>query len=137
MFDEKRILEQLRDIFDEKTALRLTQVFASVFEPVYPLTRFTDRFDSIDRTLDRAAAIAEGTEARLAALTERVDGLAEAQARTEAGLEALGRRVDALAEAQIRTEGVLTGLGIEMKKCGMRSAGSPTRWGTTWKTRRM
>lgn len=116
MFDEKRILEQLKDIFDEKTALRLTQVFASVFEPLYPLTHFNNRFDSIDRTLDRAATIAEGTEARLAALTERVDGLAKAQARTEAGLEALGRRVDALAEAQIRTEGVLTGMGIEMKK---------------------
>jgi len=137
MFDEKRILEQLKDIFDDRTAIRLTEIFASVFEPLYPLTRFNDRFDSIDRSLERFATIAERTDARLAVLTERVDALAEAQTRTEArldalaeaqtrteaGLEALGRRVDALAEAQTRTEARLdalaeaqTRLGIETKR---------------------
>ncbi len=130
MFDEKRILEQLKDIFDEPTAVRLTQVFASVFEPLYPLTRFSDRFDSIDRRIDALVEAQTRTEAGLEALGRRVDALAEAQTRTEAGLEALGRRVDALAEAQARTEAridalaeaqtrtedVLASLGIETKR---------------------
>jgi chromosome segregation ATPase len=118
MFDEKRILEQLKDIFDDRTAIRLTEIFASVFEPLYPLTRFNDRFDSIDRSLERFATIAERTDARLAVLTERVDALAEAQTRTEAGLDALAEAqtrteagLDALAEAQTRTEAGLETLG--------------------------
>jgi len=109
MFDEKRILEQLKDIFDEPTAVRLTQVFASVFEPLYPLTRFSDRFDSIDRRIDALVEAQTRTEAGLEALGRRVDALAEAQARTEA-------RIDALAEAQTRTEDVLASLGIETKR---------------------
>ena len=63
-----------------------------------------------------AAALAElsqaqtRTEARLEALTERVDELAAAQVRTEARLEALTERVDGLAAAQRTTQEQLSSL---------------------------
>ena len=82
MFDQKDVFEQLKEIFDEDTALRLTQVFASVFAPVEAPARHETRLDRIDRSLDginaaldRIVAIGERTDKRL-------EELAAAQART-------------------------------------------------------
>jgi predicted nuclease with TOPRIM domain len=131
MFDQKDVFEQLKAIFDEDTALRLTQVFASVFAPVEALARHETRLDRIDRSLDginaaldRIVAIGERTDKRLeelaaaqarteevvAGLSARFDTLAAAQARTEEKLEALTGRVDNLTAAQARTEQVVAGL---------------------------
>ena len=107
MFNERKVFEQLREIFDEETASRLTQVFASVFEPIESAIQQVDRsverqeaaeralevdkrFDRIDTTLERITQIQARTD-------ERLEELAAAQQRTEA-------RVDDLTVAQQRTE---------------------------------
>ncbi|MFP4566591.1 MAG: hypothetical protein ACLFNX_08830, partial [Spirochaetaceae bacterium] len=82
MFNERKVFEQLREIFDEETASRLTQVFASVFEPIESAIQQADRslerqeaaerahevdkrFDRIDATLERITQIQARTEERL------------------------------------------------------------------------
>ncbi|MDI3299488.1 MAG: hypothetical protein QJR08_10005 [Bacillota bacterium] len=73
------------------------------------------RLEALTARVDALAEAQRRTEARLEALTARVDALAEAQKRTEARLEALTARVDALAEAQRRTEGTVQTLVAEMQ----------------------
>jgi hypothetical protein len=55
-------------------------------------------------------ALVRGIAEQLAALTARVDQLAEAQARTEQQLATLARRMDQLVEAEIRSENRLADL---------------------------
>ena len=124
MFNERKIFEQLREIFDEETASRLTQVFASVFEPIESAIQQADRslerqeaaerahevdkrFDRIDATLERITQIQARTDERLEALGARVDDLTAAQQRTEA-------RMEELAAAERRTDERLEALGLRV-----------------------
>ncbi|MFP4705743.1 MAG: hypothetical protein ACLFMV_13130 [Spirochaetaceae bacterium] len=132
MFDQLKIFEQLKEIFDEETASRLTRVFASVFEPLESAIQQADRsverqeaaeraravdarFDRIDATLERITQIGQRTDERLDTLGARVEDLAAAQQRTEQRLEALGARVDDLTAAQARTWEEVTILKDDMR----------------------
>jgi chaperonin cofactor prefoldin len=138
MFDERKIFEQLKEIFDEETAQRLVRVFASVFEPLESAIQQADRtlerqeaaerarevdrrFDRIDATLERITQIQARTDERLDELaaaqrqTEaRMDSLAEAQRQTEQRLDTLADRMDRLADAQAQTEKRLEALGTRV-----------------------
>ena len=59
-------------------------------------------------------ALVRGIAEQLAALTARVDQLAEAQARTEQHLATLTARVDQLAEAQLRSEARLERIEVDV-----------------------
>jgi chaperonin cofactor prefoldin len=138
MFDERKIFEQLKEIFDEETAQRLVRVFASVFEPLESAIQQADRtlerreaaerarevdrrFDRIDATLERITQIQARTDERLDELaaaqrqTEaRMDSLAEAQRQTEQRLDTFADRMDRLADAQAQTEKRLEALGTSV-----------------------
>lgn len=151
MFNERKVFEQLREIFDEETASRLTQVFASVFEPIESAIQQVDRsverqeaaeralevdkrFDRIDATLERITQIQARTDERLETLGGRVDDLTAAQQRTEARVEELAAaqqrteaRMEELATAQQRTEARMEELAAAQQRTDERLDGLGAR----------
>ncbi|MBE3599225.1 MAG: hypothetical protein IMX02_10710 [Limnochordaceae bacterium] len=105
---------ELRRLVLTEDLLRLPRLVEELGEQTRLLAeaqrRTEARLEALTARVDALAEAQRRTEARLEALTARVDALAEAQRRTEARLEALTARVDALAEAQRRTEARLEAL---------------------------
>ncbi len=94
---------KLREIFDEKIALRLAEAIEEEFLSFEKLATKED-LNEIKKTLKELIVFQKNSEVRFAKIEESILKLTEAQKKTEERMGILEQKMAELAEAQKRTE---------------------------------
>lgn len=128
MLDTLKIFNELKEKFDPESALKLAEIFGTLYGELANTVTKTD-FNDLKSAFHELIEAQVRTEKRLDSLAQKIEALSEAQVKTEKRLnelaeaqtgaekrlDSLTQKVENLAEAQKRTEESIKAL-IEAQK---------------------